>query len=256
MSSRSSARLSNSLDGARELVVQLGQLLLLQLLDGRLERLAVAVGNLLRLACRHADQTRFDLGDQPLGAELDHVVALTLAVVHEIDDDRVAFARRPVLGGDERGGGVAQQLELLIDHLLGDVGLCARHLQRRPVGHLGLGLDVDGGREAKRLVARLGQLVVVLGLRDRANVVADGGVAEPAADVAVHCLGVQALLADPREQHLHRHLALAEARDLQAGGEIGGRVVDRVLDVAAGYLDPRRTRFSGSSSTTVCTRPI
>jgi hypothetical protein len=45
-------------------------------------------------------------------SRLDHVVALTLAVVHEIDDDRVAFARRPVLGGDERGGGVAQQLEL------------------------------------------------------------------------------------------------------------------------------------------------
>ncbi len=136
-------------DGARELVVELGQLLLLDLLDGRLERLAVAVGDLLRLACRHADEARLDLGDQPLGAELDHVVALALAVADEVDDDRVALARRPVLGGHEGRGRVAQQLELLIDHLLGDLGLCARHLQRRPVGHLGLRLDVDGGGEAK-----------------------------------------------------------------------------------------------------------
>src|SRR5204862_4544453 len=60
---------------------------------------------------------------------------------------------------------------------------------------------------------------------------------EPAADVALHRLGVQALLADPLDQERHRHLALAEAGDPDAGGEIVGGMLDRVVDVVRRHLD-------------------
>jgi hypothetical protein len=55
--------------------------------------------------------------------------------------------------------------------------------------------------------------------------------------VALHGLAHETLLADPREQDRHRHLALAEAGDLEALREVGRGVLDRVLHVVTGYLD-------------------
>ena len=60
---------------------------------------------------------------------------------------------------------------------------------------------------------------------------------EPAADVALDRLAVDPLAAEARDEHLHRHLALAEAGDLDGLGEIGGGVVDRVLDVVPRDVD-------------------
>jgi hypothetical protein len=55
--------------------------------------------------------------------------------------------------------------------------------------------------------------------------------------VALDRLGVEPLLADPGDEHLHRHLPLAETGDLDADGEVGSRVLDRMLDVVARNVD-------------------
>jgi hypothetical protein len=55
--------------------------------------------------------------------------------------------------------------------------------------------------------------------------------------VALHRLAHQPLAADALEEHLPRHLALAEAGDLDALGEIVGGVLDRVVDVVGRHLD-------------------
>src|SRR3954471_5171080 len=78
----------------RELVVDLGELLLLDLLDGERHRLALLAlqleRDLLRVAGVHADDARLDLVDDGSTPELDDVVAARLAVRRdEIDDDGV-----------------------------------------------------------------------------------------------------------------------------------------------------------------------
>ena len=57
------------------------------------------------------------------------------------------------------------------------------------------------------------------------------------ADVRLDRLRVEALLPDPREQHLRGTLPGAEAGHLDPVGEIVRRVLDRVLDLAGGHLD-------------------
>src|SRR5207244_9187664 len=63
------------------------------------------------------------------------------------------------------------------------------------------------------------------------------GVPEPAVDVAVDGLGPQPLLADALQQHLPRHLPLAEAGDLDALRQIVGRVLDGVVNVMRRHLN-------------------
>ena len=54
--------------------------------------------------------------------------------------------------------------------------------------------------------------------------------------MALDRLGHQALAADLLHEHLLRHLALAEAGDLDALGEVGRRVLDRVVHVVRRHL--------------------
>ena len=89
----------------------------------------------------------------------------------------------------------------------------------------------------KGVSAESGKLIVVLRLRDRLDARRHGGVPEPAADVARYRLAHQPLLADAGDEHLHRHLALAKAGDLDARREVGGRVLDGVLEVVPGHGD-------------------
>ena len=110
-------------------------------------------------------------------------------------------------------------------------------LELLPVGQLRLRLHRDRRRELPVLVVGGGKLEVVLRLRDGAEPRARGGVPEPAADVALDRLGHEPVLADALQQHLPRHLALAEARDLDALREIVGRVLDGVVDVVRRHLD-------------------
>ena len=86
---------------------------------------------------------------------------------------------------------------------------------------------------------------------------ARGGVPEPAADVALDRLRHQPLAADALQQHLPRHLALAEAGDLRALREVGRRRARRRGGRRA--TAPARSAGPGSrasSSTWVCTRPF
>ena len=66
---------------------------------------------------------------------------------------------------------------------------------------------------------------------------ARGGIPEPAADVAGDRLVHHPLLAHPRDEHLRRHLAFAEAGDLDRLGQVGSGVLDRMLEVVTRYLD-------------------
>ena len=125
--------------------------------------------------------------------------------------------RRPALDRHELGDREPQSLDLLVDELRWNLDLRGGNLEGGPVGDLDLWLHVDGGREAEVALGVLGQLVVVLRLRDRTNASSGQRAAEPTADVALDRLRVQPLAADPRDQHRHRHLTLAKAGNLDRG---------------------------------------
>ncbi len=196
------------------------------------------VGDLALLAGRETAQAVLDLLDEPLGAELDDVVALGGAVARdEVDDGDVAVLRRAAFDRDELGDGALEQLELRLHRLLRHLDLVLRHLERRPVGRLGLRLHLDGRREDPVLLVGRRQLELVLGHRDRVDARAGGGIPEPAADVAVDRLLVDALASDALHEERHRHLALAEARDADAAREVGGGVLDGVMHVVRRDVD-------------------
>ena len=122
-------------------------------------------------------------------------------------------------------------LELGVDRLGRHLRLVPRHLERRPVGRLGLRLHLDGRGERPVVALARRQLVLVLGLGDRIHARPRGRVPEPAADVALDCLRVQALLADALHEQRARHLALAEAGDADVLREVVRRVLDGVVHV-------------------------
>ena len=184
-----------------------------------------------------------DLFDEPAGAELDDGVALLVAVRRDqVDDERVAVPGRALAGGNQLGHGLPQSLELLCDELLGHLGLGAADLERRPVDDLDLRLHGHDRLEAPVLRILGRQLVVEPRLRDRTDARARRGVPEPAGDVAVDRLGVDPLLAEPLDEDRLRHLALAETGDLDGGGEVVRRVLDRVVDVVRGDVDRQPNR--------------
>ena len=55
--------------------------------------------------------------------------------------------------------------------------------------------------------------------------------------MGLHRLRPEPVLADVREQHLARHLALAEARDADGAGEVRRRVLDGVLELVRRDVD-------------------
>ena len=154
------------------------------------------------------------------------------------------FLRRPLAGGHELGDRLAQRLELLRDQLLRHLGVGLADLELGPVDDVDLRLHGHGRGELPVGLVPGRQLVVVLRLRDRPDPRAGGGVPEPAADVAVDRLGHDPLLAEPLGQDRHRHLARPEARDLDRLREIGGRVLDRVVDVVRRHLHLQADRVA------------
>ena len=227
--------------GAREIVVERRQHLLLDLLHRRREGLGLPVRELerqlLRLPGAHPDEALLDLLDDRAAAELDDVVAPRLVLGNEVDDHRVVGPHRPPLDGDELGDGRANRVELVLDELLRHLDLGDPDLELLPVGQLRLRLHGDRRGELPVLVVGGGKLEVVLRLLDRPHAIARRGVPEPAADVALDRLGHQPLSADPLQQHLARHLPFAEARNLHARREIVGRVLDGVMHVVRRNLD-------------------
>ena len=110
-------------------------------------------------------------------------------------------------------------------------------LERRPVDELRERLHLDRRDEAPRFVGRVGKLELVLRVGDRAHATPRRGAPEPAPDVAVDRLRVDALLAEPRDEHRRRDLPLAEAGDLDALGQIRHRVLDGVLHLVGRDVD-------------------
>ena len=249
MSARSSLERVELACRAGELVVELRQHLLADLLDrdvdvrGRLVR--ELVGDALGLARGGADERRLDLLDEPAGAELDDRVALRLALGRDdVDDEGVALLRGPVAGGHELGDGLAQRLELLGDELLRHLGLGLADLELGPVDDVDLRLHGHGRGELPVRLVIGRELVVVLRLRDGPDARARGRVPEPAADVAVDRLGHDPLLAEPLGEDRHRHLALPEAGDLHRLRQVGGGVLDRVVDVVRRHVDLQADRVA------------
>src|SRR4029450_10152738 len=114
--------------GARQLVVERRQHLLLDLLDLDRRLLARAFGglelDLLALARSGPGQRALDLLDESARAELDHEVALPFAVlVPGVAHTHVARARAPPLDRSELRDRLAQGPELLVDELLRDLRL-------------------------------------------------------------------------------------------------------------------------------------
>ena len=139
--------------GARQLVVERRQHLLLDLLDGHGHRGRFAVGEpegqRSTLAGLGADQTALDLADQAAGVELDDVVAALLALfADEVDDKRVALLDRPALDRRQLGDARPQGVELVLDESLGQLGLGLANLELAPVGELRQRLHVELGAEA------------------------------------------------------------------------------------------------------------
>ena len=128
--------------GARELVVDLGQHLLLDLANGDLDVRARAVrerkGDLLGLPRRRSCECGVDLRREPAAAELDDRIGLRLAVgVDEVDEKRVAWLCGPLARRCQLGDRLAKRLDLGIHGLLRNVDLGSWHLERRPVDELG-----------------------------------------------------------------------------------------------------------------------
>ncbi len=119
----------------------------------------------------------------------------------------------------------------MFDEVLGNLRLGVRHLHFRPVGDFRLRKHRHRRREAPVGVLGVGKLVVELGLLDGPDALAGRGVPEPAGDMALDRFAEETLFADVRPKHGHRNLPLAEAGNLDAGREVGGRVLDGVMDV-------------------------
>ena len=136
------------------------------------------------------------------------------------------------------------------------------HLELRPVGELGLRLDVELGGEAPVPVVGRRQLVVVLGLRDGS----DARRGRPRSRTSRRCGSrpprVEPLLADAlRASTGIGTLPWRKPGILTLAGEVGRRVLDRVLDVVRAGRRPsggrgcRRAPRSRASALGRCTRP-
>ena len=162
-----------------EVVVELGELLLLDLLDGHLDLdvLAdqVAADELgregLLVAGGHAEQRVVEAVDHAAAADLvahagqlGAVDDLAVAGRGQVDDHEVAVGRRPLDVG-EGGEPLAQRLDLLLDVGVGDLEVLDLGLEALVVGQRDLGLHVHLGGELQPLLTVLGDLDLGLGQR-------------------------------------------------------------------------------------------
>ena len=232
-----------------ELVVELGQSLGLDLLDGHLE-LGAAAGELggavvigegdrdrALLAGAGAGQLLLEARDQPARSELEQLVA-TLAAGErlavdpaEVVHDDVVAALGGALDGLQRGHALAQPLELGVDRAVLDHRLPAADLEALVLAELGLGPHADLDRELQRL-ALGGKLAdVELRLADRRDPGAVDRLDVPGAERAAHDLVEHRLASEAADHDGRRDLALAEARDPQLAAEAACGLLDAALDL-------------------------
>ena len=249
----------------REVVVQLGQLLLLDLLhlDGErgvlagelLGRVVVREGELdgALLAGGRSLELLLEAGDQPPGAELHHLAAalpaLELRAVERADvvhDHEVALACG-TLHRLERGERLADALELGLHLLVVDLRLAAADLDALVVAELrgrhDADLDREGERGALLRQVREVHLRVAHGL--------DAGVRErllvPAGQPAANGLVEHRLAADLLEHHLGGTLPLRKPGTRISRPSCAAAVFSSRSSASVGTSTSTRTRESGSS---------
>ena len=232
-----------------ERVVDLGQLLRLDLLDGDGE-LGVLPGEVLGavvLRERHLDrdvvigvralELVLEARDEPAGAELDELVA-TFATLERhavdradvVDGQEVAVLGR-ALDGVEPGEAIAQRVDLSVDRLVGGLRLRAADLEVAVRAELRLGAHADLDREREGLAAR-GQVAdVQRRLADGRDARGVDGVDVPLREEAADGLVEDGVAADPLDDDGRRDLPLAEARDPEITPELAGGAVERALDL-------------------------
>src|SRR5271165_858577 len=253
----------------REVLIGGGQLLELDLLDRHLEgRLAsgeftvVVVGRKgdldgPRLAGGGTEQTLLEAGDQVAATQFDQLVAAIAAGqllqvhatqrslllggvghdqrAHVVDDDEVALAGRTIHALKAREA-LAHRLDLLLDRVLADSRLAAGHLEARVLAQLGPRQHADLDRELERL--SLGRQLAERHLRIAHRDDAGGldGVGIPAREGVAHGSLEDGLAADALDHERGRHLALAEARQLQLAPELMRLALQSPLHLAGGDL--------------------
>ena len=122
------------------------------------------------------------------------------------------------------------------DELLGNLGLDRADLELVQSGSSGFACTATVAVNSQSCVVGGRELEVVLGLRDGAQL--DRAAAfqnQPPMWLSI-ASAIEPLPADLLHEHLARHLSLAEAGDLDALGEVGRRVLDRVVDVVRRHL--------------------
>ena len=203
----------------------LGRLVLVVLGDLELELLVLGVE-------RQADQRQAQARQRLalLVVEVDRELRLVDLVLADLAGDRQAddVAERGHVAALDRAqlGVLAAELsERLVDGRLGDVQLAALDLEALVVLRRDFATDLDdrGERERLALLDRGGLLDARLG--DRGEVVLLVRAEERLAHELVGDLGVDALAVDLLE-HRPRHLALAEALERDALGELAILVVE------------------------------
>ena len=233
-----------------ELVVELGQLLLLDLRDGdrHLDLLADEVaadqlgGEGLLLALGHAGEGVVQSVEHAALADLvahagDLGTLDDLAVLGglEVDHDDVAVGGRAV-DVEQGGEPLTQCLDLLLDVGVGQLDVVDLGLDTGVVGQRDRGLDLDLGGELEGLVV-LEPGHLDLGLGDRLE-----GVLLERLDVLLRQHGVDGLVEDRAATDLavddrRRDLAPAEAGDVDLLGDLLVRRVEARLELLEGHLD-------------------
>ena len=156
-------------------------------------------------------------------------------VALEVEHDEVALGRR-ALDVVQGGEALAQRLDLLLDVGVGDLDVLDLGLEAVVVGHLDLGADVDLGGELEGLVVlelrdldlRLGQRLEGV-LLERLDVL----LREHLVDRLVEHRAAPDLTVDDGR----RHLAAAEAGDVDLLGDLLVRRVEARLELLEGHLD-------------------
>ena len=243
MLARSSASVSNSLAGARELVVDLGQHLLLHLANRDLDVRARAVGeregDLLRLPGRRARRARPRSPGRACRRRARR--PCRAAPLRRRRRGRRRACRPRCAGRSPAGASSATDSRSA--SISASTDSCGTSTSARGTSSVvqstssGSGCTSTVATKLHAVVGGIGQLELVLRVGDRAHAAARRGAPEPAADVAVDRLRVDPVLAEPRDEHLRRDLPLAEAGDLDALRQVRHRVVDRVPDLIGRHVD-------------------
>ena len=234
-----------------QVVVQRRQLLLLhglhghRVVHGAAAQVAALVGVVVgdreggRPAGAHARQVLLELGHQPAAAQLHQVVAgggaahaLAPDRAVEVDDQEVAGLGRPLHRRQPRRA-LAEGLELLVERVLGHLGLGPSDLEAPPLAQRRLRAHLDRGLEGQ--VALVGHPVQVeLRVVDRHDTGLGHRLRVPLAQRALEHLLHDRVAADALHDDLGRRLAGPEPGHANVASQLPDRALHAPLHLVAG----------------------